>query len=162
MVRALWLWLALAAMGSTVAPASPPQKDPPPRIAGFQARLFNSRTGALSADVLAGQVELGNVPAGELASVSTLVVVDVDFGEGLPVPQKARVRLVATEVGRRGPNRQLLDSTERPGPVAKDGTTHIAFWLPNTGCKTVTLRATLLGASQRSTKTQTIPFACYE
>lgn len=130
------------------------------RISGFRALLFNSRTGTLSDDVLKGQVELGNVPAGEFASVSTLVVVDVDFGENMPVPPRARVRLVVTEEG--ASPRKLLDRTDRLGPVARDGTTHVAFWLPETGCRTITLRATLSGAGRAVTKTETLPFACYE
>ncbi|MES2057435.1 MAG: hypothetical protein V4564_15990 [Pseudomonadota bacterium] len=139
---------------------------PAPQIAGFQAFLFNSRTGALSPDVLAAGTPLGNVPAGDQASVSTLVVVRVDFGKDMPIPDAAQVRLVASEAGPRTRGkpvaRILLDRTSKIGPVAADGTTHIGFWLADTGCRTITLKATLLNGKAGATRDSELPFACYE
>jgi hypothetical protein len=136
-----------------------------PHIAGFSAFLLNSRTGTLSADVLASGESLGNVPAGPLASISTLVVVKVDFGKGMPVPRAARVRLIATaDAPARGKAAKLplLDSVARVGPVADDGTAHVGFWLADTGCRAVTLKAALIGAPAATATTAELPFACYE
>lgn len=143
----------------------------PVRIAGFQAYLFNSRTGALSGDMLAqGAPELGNVPSGRFASVSTLVVVKIELGRDAPIPDKARVRLLATESGSmpfaanrsKTSNRVILDSVSGLGPVSADGTTHVGFWLAGTGCRSISLKATLVGVKDAAALTGVLPFACYE
>jgi hypothetical protein len=135
-----------------------------PQVAKVSAFLLNSRTGQLSGDVI-GRDDLGNVPAGPLASVSTLVVVRIAFGpDGALPPPAARLRLVATVPGPRGGKgaRVLLDQAARLGPVAQDGTTHVGFWLPDTGCRPVTLRATLTGAARPAAARAELGFACYE
>lgn len=130
-----------------------------PEVSGFQAFLFNSTTGTLSPDILTMN-GVGNAPAGEYKSVSTFVVVRVSIGKDAPIPAAARLRLVATEGGApRG--RVLLDRTVRLGPVAADGTTFAGFWLADTGCRPITLHATLAGKGG-STKDTVLPFACYE
>ena len=94
----------------------------PVRSAGFQAYLFNSRTGALSGDMLA---------------------------KDAPIPDKARIRLLATESGfmpfaaNRGKasSRVMLDSTSGLGPVSAEGAPHAGFWLAGTGCRSISLKA---------------------
>lgn len=140
------------------------------RVAGFQAYLFNSKTGALSGDVLArGGPELGNVPGGEYASVATLVVARVEFGRQSAIP-KARVRLVASEsaampfaTGRAQPGGRVIhDRTADLGPVNADGTSYVGFWLAGTGCRAISLKATLVGIKDAAALTGSLPFACYE
>jgi hypothetical protein len=142
-----------------------------PRLAGFEAYLFNSKTGRLSQDMLAkGAPELGNVRSSEFASVSTLVVVRIEFGAEAPVPAKMQIRLTATETGstpfagknEKAGNRSLLDKTSAMGPVNEKGTSYVGFWLDNTGCRTITLRASIVGAVDARPITRVLPFACYE
>jgi hypothetical protein len=141
------------------------------RIAGFQAHLFNSKTGELSDDMLAkGAHEMGNVPAGDFASISTFIVVKVDLGKEAPIPLNAQVRLVATESDsmpfaakpKKERNRIILDRTSRLGPVNTDGNTYVGFWLASTGCKSISLKAFLLGLKDKPSLTGVLPFACYE
>lgn len=141
-----------------------------PEISGFQANLFNSKTGSFSADVLAaGAPELGNVPAGEFASVAVFVAVKINLGENASIPKTLSVRLTATESnsqpfaaakGKAG-SRVILNSVSKIGPVDPSGKTFVGFWLNGTGCRSVTLTATLVGIANAS-KTEVLPFACYE
>jgi hypothetical protein len=138
-----------------------------PRMSGFSAYLLNSRTGRLSGDVMVSTDQLGNVPAGPLSAVSTLVVVRVAFGPEATVPQGARVRLVATVASGHGRSgRVLLDRVSQLGPVADDGSTHVGFWLDDTKCAPVTLRASLLPGQTSKVASATaqaiLPFACNE
>lgn len=146
--------------------AGPVHAGPAPQVSGFQAFLFNSKTGTLSPDVLAANTALGNVPAGDYASVSTLVVVRIDIGKDMPVPDAAQLRLVASEAGAatrgKAAARIVLDRTAKLGPVGPDGATHIGFWLTGTGCRTITLKATLLTGKVSSASSTVLPFACYE
>lgn len=156
--------LALALSASAIAQDSA-------RIAGFQAYLFNSRTGELSADMLAKTApEMGNVPSGKFASVSTLVVVRIEFGKHASIPDRAQVRLIATESGSmpfaanrtKIRSRVILDHTSRLGPVSAEGTTHVGFWLADTGCRSIGLKASMVGVSNAASSTSVLPFACYE
>lgn len=142
-----------------------------PEISGFQANLFNSKTGTFSTDVLAaGAPELGNIPAGEFSSVAVFIAVKVDLGPNASVPKNLSVRLIASEstsqpfAANKGKTdiRVILNSTSRIGPVDKDGKTFVGFWLTGTGCRSVTLKAALIGAQNAATKTEVLPFACYE
>jgi hypothetical protein len=138
-------------------------------ISEIQARLFNSKTGALSENVLAkGAPELGNVASGDLASVSTFVTVKISFGENGSIPANAMVRLTASEspaqpFGKK-PGKQLLllSAASKLGPADVDGNTFVGFWLNRTGCRTITLKASLTGAGKASSVTKILPFACYE
>jgi hypothetical protein len=142
-----------------------------PRLAGFEAYLFNSKTGRLSQDMLAnGAPELGNVRSSEFASVSTLVVVRIELGAEAPVPEKMQIRLTAIEAGStpfagkngKAGDRTLLDKTSTLGPVNEKGISYVGFWLDGTGCRTITLRASIVGAVDASPITRVLPFACYE
>jgi hypothetical protein len=150
----------LAGIIATMAPISA-QADATAQVAGFQAFLFNSGNGTFSPDVIKNQIALGNVVASEYDSVSTFVVVDVESGSDTPLPDTARLRLTATEAGKKG-KRVLLDSTQRPKTTGNPGVTHIGFWLPDTGCAVITLRATLIANGKVTAKTATLDFHCYE
>lgn len=141
------------------------------RLAGFQTYLFNSKTGQLSQDILAkGAPELGNVPIGEFASISTLVVVKVELGAQAPAPPKTQIRLVAVESGAmpfaakdgKARDRTILDRTSNLGPINDKGTSYVGFWLDNTGCHTITLKAIVVGVRDAAPLTGVLPFTCYE
>lgn len=158
------------ALGLVLAQPAPSAAQEPARVAGFQAFLFNSRTGALSGDVLAKDgPELGNVPSGKYASVATLVVARIEFGKQAAVP-KAQVRLVATESGSmpfaasraKSASRVILDRTSELGPMNADGTTYVGFWLAGTGCRSISLKASIVGIKNAVPLTGILPFACYE
>jgi hypothetical protein len=145
--------------------------DQPVSLRGFQALLFNSKTGVFSADVLLkGGSELGNVPIGAFASVSTFIIVKLQIAKNAPVPTTLRVRLVAIESGsmpfaakrRQEPDRVILDQTASLGPVNNDGAAHVGFWLPNTGCRSIRLKASLIGVKAADPIMEVLPFACYE
>lgn len=141
------------------------------RISEIQAKAFNSKTGTFSEDLLAaGAPELGNMPSGEMASVSTFVIVKVEFGKGSPIPQNAKIRLVATEnnslpfaekKAKQG-KRIILDTSNKLGPVDQNGATYVGFWLHTTDCRTIALSATLTGLAKTSTMSEILPFTCYE
>ncbi len=141
------------------------------KISEIQARAFNSRTGEFSENLLAaGAPELGNMPSGELASVSTFIIIKIEFGKGSPIPKDAKVRLVATESGSmpfaakpaKLGKRIILDSSNGLGPVDPDGNTYVGFWLKTTDCRSVALKASLIGLAKTSTMSETLPFTCYE
>lgn len=137
-------------------------------ITEIQARLFNSRTGDFSGNILAkGAPELGNVSSGDLASVSTFIIVKISFGSKRSIPPNTRVQLIATEsanqpFGAKSRKQLLLNMTNRLGPADNDGNTFVGFWLTPTGCRSITLTASLIGAGKASSAKTILPFACYE
>ncbi len=137
-------------------------------ITDIQARLFNSKTGDFSDNVLAKEApELGNVPSGELASVSTFIVVKISFGAKGSIPANAQVRLTAAEsavqpFGAKSGKKILLNEASKLGPADADGNTFVGFWLNRTGCQSITLTASLIGAGKAVAAEKILPFACYE
>lgn len=152
-ITALILAMSPSAISATAAGQS--------RAIGFKAFLFNSRTGGFSKDVLATDVSLGNVPAGELASVSTFVVVEVTFGSNVPIPRNGTVQLVATERSK-AIRHIILNRTVRLGPAGAGGVTNVGFWLESTGCDVIALHATVTGGTAPIAGDASLPFACYE
>jgi len=146
------------------------QTQPEPALESFQAFLFNAKTGEFSADILkAPRPELGNVPIGPFASVSTLVTVKVRVGPSA-APKALRVHLVATEsgtakfAGKRTAKRSrvVLDKSEPLGPANSDGFAYVGFWLSGTGCREIRLEAQLTGRAGAAKISDVIPFICYE
>lgn len=137
-------------------------------ITEIQARLFNSKTGEFSGNILAKAApELGNVPSGDLASVSTFIVVKVGFGIKGSIPPNAQVRLIATETadqpfGAKSRKQTLFNAASKLGPADTDGNTFVGFWLDQTGCQSISLTASLIGAGKASSAKAILPFACYE
>ena len=117
-----------------------------------------------------GAPQLGNIPIGKFASVSTLVVVRVELRTQAPVPEKAQIRLVAVESGSmpfatkggKTRDRTILDRTSSLGPVNDKGESYVGFWLGATGCHTITLKAFVVGARDTAPLTGVLPFTCYE
>jgi hypothetical protein len=130
-------------------------------VTGIQAHLLLTKTGQLSPDVLGTAAALNNVVAGENASTSTLVKVKLSLADPKRLPQQATVRLVATERGKRGA-RVVLDQSSRVGPFSAEGVSYVGFWLANTGCASISLRATVTAAKQSSALSSVIPFTCNE
>ena len=154
-LAALALALAISPSAVGAAPAGQSQ------AVGFKAFLFNSRIGGFSKDVLAAGASLGNVPAGEFASVSTFVVVQVTFGSNVPIPRNGTVQLVATERGK-ATRHIILNRTVKLGPAGAGGVTNVGFWLEATGCDVIALHATVVGGKVPMAGDASLPFACYE
>jgi hypothetical protein len=142
---------------------------PAVKVDGIQARLFYSKTGTFSDDILAKEPQrLGNVTVGDNASVSTFVTVKVKMTSG-PKAREVLVRLVVIERpgrvrGAKGGSRApsvILDKTSVAGPFAADGVSHVGFWLPSTGCNPLTLTASIPGVPD-ATVEAVLGFACYE
>ncbi len=120
-----------------------------------------------------GPIALNNVITGDNASTSTLVKVKLALADVKRLPQQVTVRLVATERGKRGA-RVVLDQSSRVGPFSADGVSYVGFWLANTGCASISLRATVTVAKQTAAHAQAarsapsaamtsvIPFSCNE
>ncbi len=138
----------------------------------LQAKLFNAKSGTFSTDILAaGAAELFNVVARDDPSSASFVIVSVALADSKLVPSDSRVRLVAREPvarsatsGKSAPARTLLDQTAKLGAISKGGVTHLGFWLPDTGCRPVQLKATLTVARQPIiiSADSVIPFVCGE
>jgi hypothetical protein len=163
--------LVLYSLAFAFAFAMPAAAEGTVRLGAFKAYFFSSKTGALSADMLAkGAPEMGNVPSGDYASVSTFITVRVDVDHEAPVPQGLQIRLVATESGAmpfasgrtKTGDRIILDSTSTLGPANADGSTYVGFWLPNTGCRSISLKALLVGVKDAPALSEMLPFTCYE
>lgn len=180
--RLLLLAATLALVGATFShadaqtPVAAPGANttasaPPAATLSLQARLFQARSGSLSADVLAPNApELVNVVARDDPATSGVVTVAIRLADGQVLPSDSRVRLVAREAAAKSPPRRgrlLLDKTVKLGAVSKGGNTHIAFWLSDIGCRAVELTATLgvVPAARLPTIApvkSTIPFVCSE
>lgn len=141
------------------------------RITAFKVYLFSSKTGVLSADMLAKRAPaMGNIPSGDFASVSTFITVKVDLDHQARIPQGLQIRLLATESGAmpfsstraKASDRIILNSTSTLGPANADGSTYVGFWLPNTGCRSISLKATLVGVPNTPPLSEVLPFTCYE
>ena len=149
--------LVLAMSPSAISAAAAGQSQ----AVSFKAFLFNSRTGGFSKDVLATDASLGNVPAGEFASVSTFVVVQVTFGSNVPIPRNGTVQLVATERSK-ATRHIILNRSVKLGPAGAGGITNVGFWLEATGCDVIALHATVTGGKAPMAGDASLPFACYE
>ena len=157
------LVLSLLLLIATVGYASEP--DPNATI-NLHAMLFYAGSGTLSSDILVpGGAELGNVVAGENPSTSTLVIAEISLAPDQVLSSDSYVEIAAEEnTNSDVDGRVLLERSVTLGAVTRGGKTHIGFWLQDTGCAPVELRATLRGNKHlllASTKA-TIPFVCNE
>lgn len=128
--------------------------------------LFYAGSGTLSPDILvSGGPELGNVVAGDNPSTSTLVIADISLAPDQVLSSDSRVEIVAQKsTNSYTHGRVLLEKSVALGAVARGGKTHIGFWLEDTGCAPVELRATLRGNERLplASTTATISFTCNE
>ena len=80
-----WMLYSLAFALTFVVPVA---AEGAARITAFKAYLFSRKTGVLSAGMLAKWApEMGNIPSGDLASVSTFITVRVDLDHRAPIPK---------------------------------------------------------------------------
>jgi hypothetical protein len=128
---------------------------PPFRISAVKAMLYYGQTGSFSADLFGPAAPtLQNVRTGEGQSTATLVVIEITGRPDAYAPTR-QVSLTAT-----AGQRALLTKTLAIGRPAEDGKFHAAFWLYDTGCAPVVLKARLLGQTEDSAIQKTINFKC--
>ena len=136
---------------------------PPYKVTAIQAKLFYHDKGTFSRDVLVKpNFAFWNVIIGagdaEGYSDSTLVLVEVSGkSEEDAAPPVRKVELTAVAKGK-----VLLKRALPVGLFSDDHKFYAAFWLYDTGCERVKLTARILGQSQPSSLSKTIPFECGE
>jgi len=136
------------------------------RLANMQAMLFYENTGKFSPDVFTNPVNLWNTPiegaSREGASESMLVVVEIIAeGEGW-IPRGRRVQFTARYrvADKSGYGKPAFFSKTMETNIGSDGKFFAAFWLYDTGCHPVTLRARVVG--QKGLQRKTIDLRCGE
>lgn len=128
---------------------------PPFRITALKAMLFYGQTGTFSPDLFGPATPiLQNVPTGAGQATATLVVVEVT---GRPDAYAPARKLVFTATAARRP---LLTKTLAIGRPSEDGKFYVAFWLYDTGCTPVVLKAQIVGQAQDSALQKTLNFKC--
>ncbi|MEO8259584.1 MAG: hypothetical protein ABI868_19715 [Acidobacteriota bacterium] len=154
--RAAVPWLiAMAAL--LLASAVAAQRPPPPtfRIAAVKAMLFYGQTGTFSADLFGPSAPtLQNVSTGEGQAIATLVVVEIAGQPDTYAPAR-KVALTAVAGGR-----ALLSRSVPIGRPGDDGRFHAAFWLYDTACTAVVIRARLTGQAGDSSVQKMLNFRC--
>ena len=121
----------------------------------MKAMLYYGQTGEFSADLFGlSAPTLQNVRTGEGQSTATLVVIEITGRPDAYVPTR-QVSLIAT-----ADRRALLTKTLAIGRPGEDGKFHAAFWLYDTGCAPIVLKARLLGQPEDSAIQKTINFKC--
>jgi hypothetical protein len=148
-------WL-IAVAGLLPAAAVTQRPTPPPfRIAALKAMLFYGQTGTFSADLFGPSAPtLQNVSTGEGQAIATLVVVEITGRPDTYAPAR-KVALTAAAGGRALLSRSL--GIGRPGD---DGKFHAAFWLYDTACAPVVIRARITGQAEDSSVQKTLNFRC--
>jgi hypothetical protein len=135
---------------------------PPFKITAIKAKLFFEGTGTFSEDILTQpDLALWNTIIGEGSagspSSSTLVLVEVS-GQYNPNEAAPNRKVEFTATGPKKIALKRLDDIH----IGKDGKYYAAFWLYDTGCEPIKLSARIVGQSQPSAMTKTIPFKCGE
>lgn len=144
-----------------------------PRVSGIQAKLFYERTGTFSPDVLHNPgFWLWNAPIGEGSakghSNATVVLVEVarepgEVDSGQQLEFSAAYRVPVIDAGGRPELRDLrLEKTVGLCGAGPDGKCLLGFWLHDTGCTHVTLRAVISGQPAEASLEETILFECGE
>ena len=135
----------------------------PYKITAIKAKLFYEGTGTFSRDVLSKpDFTFWNTIIGEgdaeRPSNSTFVLVEVS-GKPSPdePPPSRKVEFTAI-----GSGKVLMKRTIDIGLFGENGRFYAAFWLYDTGCQPIKVSARIVGQTQPSSLTKTIPFACGE
>ena len=147
----------------TASALGPVLATPPYKITSIQAKLFYHDKGTFSRNVLA-KPDFGfwNTIIGEGdaegPSEATLVLVEVlgKSAESEAAPSR-KVELTAVAGGK-----VLVKRAIQVGLFSDDHKFYAAFWLYDTGCEPVKLTARIVGQSQPSSMSKTIPFECGE
>lgn len=149
-----WL-IAVEGLLSPHAAAAQRPAPPPFRIAALKAMLFYGQTGTFSADLFGPSAPtLQNVGTGEGQAIATLVVVEISGRPDTYVPAR-KVALTVTAGGR-----SLLSRSSGIGRPDDSGKFHVAFWLYETACVPVVIRARITGQAEDSLLEKTLNFRC--
>ena len=162
--RRVWFFVTLfvVSLANSSSPAASAAAAPPYKITAVRAMLFYNERGTFSRDILANPpFTLWNTIIGEgdaeAASYSTLVTVEVTGKLNPNEPPPARkVEFTATAGG------QVLVKRTYDIALGEGGKFHAPFWLYETGCRPIKVTARLVGQTQPSTMTKTLPFECGE
>jgi len=136
---------------------------PPYKVTAIQAKLFYHDKGTFSRNVLAKpDFAFWNVIIGagdaEGYSDSTLVLVEVSGKSSADeAPPARKLELTAVAKGK-----VLFKRAIAVGLFSDDHKFYAAFWLYDTGCEPLKLRARIVGQTQPSSLSKTIPFECGE
>ena len=155
--RALAVVWLIAVAGLLVPAAAVTQRPAPPPfgIAALKAMLFYGQTGTFSADLFGPSAPaLQNVSTGEGQAIATLVVVEISGRPDTYAPAR-KVALTAAAGGR-----ALLNRTLAIGRPGDDGKFHAAFWIYDTACAPVMIRARITGQAEDSSVQKTLNFRC--
>jgi hypothetical protein len=131
-------------------------------ITAVQAKLYFPRTGTFSDDLLvAKDLELWNTVIGagwaKQPSNATLVLVEVTGKPGA-YPRSLSIELVVTGDSDGSTKlRRRVDVSSSPTGKRQEG-----FWIYDTGCEPLSLRARLIGQGASPTVKRQIPFRCGE
>lgn len=156
--------IALLAVAPNLATATTRKAaaQPPFKITAIKAMLFYEEKGTFSDDLLTQpDVALWNTIIGEGSagspSNSTLVMVEVSgkYNPDEAAPNR-KVEFTATAA------KKILLKKLADIRIGRDGKYYAAFWLYDTGCDHIKLSARIVGQSQPSSMTKTIPFECGE
>lgn len=146
---------ALALLAAPVADAA----APPYRIVALRAYLYLNDSGRFSPAIPPG-ASLWNTIIGEgwagHPSDATLVEATIVGAAGSFEPHRL-VRIVV----RAGTATALARTIPMP-VVGRSGRTRVAVLVPGTGCKSLHVRATVVGQAEASVRALTVPFACGE
>jgi len=159
----LFICLLILAANLDVRAVRPVSSTPPYKISAIKAMLFYDGKGTFSRDVLARpDFTFWNTIIGEGdaegPSNSTLVLVEVTGNPSPNEPSPSRkVEFIAV-----ASRKILLKRTTDIGLFGDNGKFYTAFWLYDTGCQPVKITARIIGQSQPSSMSKTIPFACGE
>jgi hypothetical protein len=153
-VAVTWL-IAMAGLLLPLAAAAQRPAPPPFRIAALKAMLFYGQTGTFSADLFGPSAPaLQNVGTGEGQAIATLVVVEIAGRSDSYAPAR-KVALAATAGGR-----VLLSRSVGIGRPDENGKFHVGFWLYDTACVPVVIRARITGQVEDAIAQKTLNFRC--
>lgn len=138
-------------------PAVLQAQDGAPRVVQIEARLWLEHSGTLSAPIKR-DATLWNTIIGEgsAAEPSTATLVDVVV-RGKPGSYTSGAKAQLTVLNART-GKVMAQLSRKLGVLSDAGVTHVAFWLPDTGCEPLSIKARVGG----TIKKLSLPFACGE
>lgn len=146
---------------------SQPQQQPAQRSLKLHAYLFHGATGELSKDVLTETGFDKDVDFSDVRAV--LVTVEVRAGTRTGFVGREQVQFAAVESGNgplavdlgvpHRPDRMILNQTRGIGPTGGKDVGYVGFWLEVSGCRSVKLKASIVGAKSAAV-TEVLGLTC--